>query len=128
MDTVAIQRLPPEHQQLVMDAEEKYLLAKKNGKHLPELELFAGALDKVGMHEEARTYFVDISSSTSDLLTQARCWRKIAFSFNSQRNFINAGIAVEKSTMLIRQLPLKENAEKEEYVKILYDEENSFYF
>ena len=97
-------------------------------KMLVAMESFADLLDKVGMHSEARKYFQNLISSTTDILTKARCWRKIAYSSLSQRNYMDAVEPAEKAAALVRQLPMTDKGGKEEYVRILHVSANSYYF
>ena len=87
MELPDIKHLSPEDQELIIQSQQK-VLSEGDEKGFIAIEPFADLLDKVGMHDESRQYFRKIISSTDDILTQARCWRKIAFSLLSQRNFI----------------------------------------
>ncbi|HZI52766.1 MAG TPA: hypothetical protein VFD56_03650 [Chitinophagaceae bacterium] len=128
MDLPDLDHLSPEDQKLVTIAYQNALPEKQNGNGLTALETFADMLDKVGMHEEARKYFNQIISYTNDILTQARIWRKIAFSSLSQRNYMRAVQPAEWAAALVRQLPMKDKEGKEEYVRILHVSANSYYF
>lgn len=127
MDVPDVQHLSPEDRQLVLQSQQRILLAQ-DGKMLVAMEAFADLLDKMGMHSEARKYFQNLISSTTDILTHARCWRKIAFSSLSQRNYMDAVEATEKAAALVRQLPMTDKGGKEEYVRILHVSANSYYF
>ena len=127
MDVPDVQHLSPEDRQLVLQSQQKILLAQDE-KMLVAMESFADLLDKMGMHSEARKYFQNIISSTTDILTKARCWRKIAYSSLSQRNYMDAVETAERAAALVRQLPMKDKGEKEEYVRILHIDANSYYF
>ena len=105
MDLPDIHHLSPGDQQLVIQSQQKVLL-EQDIKGFIAIEPFADVLDKVGMHEDARDYLQKIISSTADILTQARCWRKIAVSCVSQRDFINGGIAAGKAISLFQKLLL----------------------
>src|SRR5688572_735789 len=128
MDLPDLDHLSPEDQKLVTIAYQNALPEKQNGNGLTALETFADMLDKVGMHEEARKYFNQIISYTNDILTQARIWRKIAFSSLSQRNYMRAVQPAEWAAALVRQLPMKDKEGNEEYVRILHVSANSYYF
>ncbi|HEU5164973.1 MAG TPA: hypothetical protein VFU29_05510 [Chitinophagaceae bacterium] len=127
MDLPDIQHLSPGDQQLVIQSQQKVLL-EQDIKGFIAIEPFADVLDKVGMHQEARDYFQKIISSTTDILTQARCWRKIAFSCNNQKDFTNAGVAAQNALTLMRASLLKKKPEKDEYIRILHEASYSFYF
>ncbi|HEU5164972.1 MAG TPA: hypothetical protein VFU29_05505 [Chitinophagaceae bacterium] len=127
MDLPAIQHLSPGDQQLVIQSQQKVLL-EQDIKGFIAIEPFADVLEKVGMHQEARDYFQKIISSTTDILTQARCWRKIAVSLVSQRDFINGGIAASQAISLFQKLLLDNRSEREEYVKALHASAHSYYF
>src|SRR5688572_13838050 len=115
MELPDIQHLSPKDQQLVIQTQQK-VLSERDEKGFIAIEPFADLLDKVGMHHESRQYFQKIISSTNDILTQARCWRKIAFSFLSQRNYMVAAETAEKAVALV-QLSMKDKEGKEEYVR-----------
>jgi tetratricopeptide (TPR) repeat protein len=104
------------------------VLLEQDIKGFIAIEPFADVLDKVGMHQEARDYFQKIILSATDILTQARCWRKIAVSLVSQRDFINGGIAAGKAISLFQKLLLQTKSEREEYVKALHASAHSYYF
>ena len=127
MDFPDIHHLSPGDQQLVIQSQQKVLLEQEI-KGFIAIEPFADVLDKVGLHQEARDYFQKIISSTTDTLTQARCWRKIAVSWVSQRDFINGGIAAGKAISLFQNLSLQNRSEREEYVKALHASAHSYYF
>lgn len=127
MDLPDLKHLSPEDQQLVIQTQQK-VLSEEVKKGFIAIEPFADILDKVGMHNEARQYFQKIIASTSDILTQARCWRKIAFSFINQRDFISGGLAANNAKSLFERLPLDIKEEREEYVKILHASAHSYYF
>ena len=127
MDLPDIHHLSPGDQQLVIQSQQKVLL-EQGIKGFIAIEPFADVLDKVGMHQEARDYYQKIISSTTDILTQARCWRKIAVSSVSQRDLINGGIAAGKAISLFQKLLLQDRAEREEYVKALHASAHSYYF
>ena len=127
MDLPDIHHLSPGDQQLVIQSQQKVLLEQEI-KGFIAIEPFADVLEKVGMHQEARDYFQKIISSTTDILTPARCWRKIAVSWISQRDFINGGIAAGKAISLFKKLLLQNRTEKEEYVKTLHALAHSYYF
>ena len=86
MELPDIKHLSPEDQELIIQSQQK-VLSEGDEKGFIAIEPFADLLDKVGMHHESRQYFRKIIASTDDILTQARCWRKIAFSFLGQRNY-----------------------------------------
>ena len=127
MDLQDLQHLSPEDRQLILQSQQK-ILTGQDEKMLVAMESFAELLDKVGLHNEARKYFQHIISSTTDLLTQARCLRKIAFSSLSQRNYMGAAEAAERAAVLVSQLPKTDKEGKEEYVRILHISANSYYF
>lgn len=127
MDLPDIHHLSPGDQQLVIQSQQK-VLQEQDIKGFIAIEPFADVLDKVGMHQEARDYFQKIISSTTDILTQARCWRKIAVSFMGQRDYMKGGIAAGDAISLLKKLPLKEKSEKEEYVRTLHASAHSYYF
>ena len=127
MDLPNLQHLSPEDRQLILESQQK-IMSGHEEKMLVAMESFAELLDKAGLHIEARKYFQNIISSTTDILTQARSWRKIAVSLVSQRDFINGGIAAGKSISLFQKLLLQNRSEKEEYVKALHALAHSYYF
>ena len=127
MDLPDLQHLSHEDRELILQSQQK-ILPGQDEKMLVAMESFAELLDKVGLHNEARKYFQNIISSTSDILTKARCWRKIAFSFNSQRDHMSADTAAENAAVLIHRLPMNEKNVKEEYVMILHNTAHSYYF
>ena len=127
MDLADLQHLSPEDRQLILESQQK-IMSGHDEKMLVAMESFAELLDKVGMHSEARKYFQNIISSTTNILTQARCWRKIAFSCNNQKDFTNAGVAAQNALTLIRTSLLKRKPEKDEYIRILHEASYSFYF
>jgi hypothetical protein len=127
MDIPDLQHLSPEDRQLILESQQR-ILPGQDEKMLVAMESFADLLDKVGMHSEARKYFQNIFTSTTDILTKARCWRKIAFSFLSQRNYMDAAETAERAAALVRQLPMTDKGRKEEYVRILHVCANSYYF
>ena len=125
MESPDIQHLSPKDQQILIQSQQK-VLSEGDEKGFIAIEPFADLLDKVGMHHESRQYFQKIISSTDDILTQARCWRKIAFSFIGQRDFLNGGLAAHNAASLLQKMPLQAKTEKEEYVRILYVSANSY--
>ena len=127
MDLPDLQHLSPEDREIILQSQQK-ILSGQDEKMLVAMESFAELLDKVGLHSEARKYFQNIISSTSDILTQARCLRKIAFSSLSQRNYMVAAETAEKAAALVRQLPKTDKEGKEEYVRILHISANAYYF
>src|SRR4030095_14014519 len=78
--------------------------------------------------DEARQYFRKIISSGADILTQARCWRKIAFSFVGQRDFISGGLAANNAESLLERTSLDIKEEREEFVRVLHASAHSNYF
>jgi hypothetical protein len=80
MELPDIKHLSPEDQELFIQSQQK-ILSEGDEKGFIAIEPFADLLDKVGMHHESRQYFRKIIASTDNILTQARGWRKIAFSF-----------------------------------------------
>jgi len=127
MELPDIKHLSPEDQELIIQSQQK-VLSEGDEKGFIAIEPFADLLDKVGMHHESRQYFRKIISSTDDILTQARCWRKIAFSFLSQRDYIGTAEAAECAAALVSQLPMIDKEGKEEYVQILHYMAQSCYF
>lgn len=127
MDLPDLQHLSPQDRELIFRSQQK-ILPGQDEKMLVAMETFADLLDKMGMHSEARKYFQNIISSTTDILTKARCWRKIAFSSLSQRNYMGAVETAERAAALVRQLPMTDKGGKEEYVRILHVSANSYYF
>ena len=127
MDLPDLQHLSPEDKQLILQSQQK-ILTGQDEKMLVTMESFADLLDRVGMHGEARKYFQNIISATTDILIRARCWRKIAFSSLSQRNYLDAVETAERAVALVRQLPLTDKNGKEEYVRILHVAANLYYF
>ena len=127
MELPDIKHLSPEDQELIIQSQQK-VLSEGDEKGFIAIEPFADLLDKVGMHDESRQYFRKIISSTDDILTQARCWRKIAFSLLSQRDFNGTAEVAECAAALVRQLPTIDKEGKEEYVRILHCMAQSFYF
>ena len=127
MDLPDLQHLSPEDRELILQSQQKILVGQDE-KMLVAMESFADLLDKMGMHSEARKYFQNIIFSTTDILTQARGWRKIAFSSLSQRNYMGAVDTAERAAALVRQLPITDKGGKEEYVRILHVSANSYYF
>lgn len=127
MDLPDIKHLSPEDQQLVIQSQQKVLSGEgENG--FIAIEPYADVLDKVGMHHEARQYFEKIISTKPDILTQARCWRKIAVSCIGQRDFISGGLAADNAALLLYGMSLQAKTEKEEYVKVLHASAHSYYF
>ena len=127
MELPDIQHLSPEDQQLVIQTQQK-VLSESDEKGFIAIEPFADILDKVGMHDEARQYFRKIISSGADILTLARCWRKIAVSCVSQRDYISGGLAADNAASLLQRMPLQAKGEKEEYVRVLHASAHSYYF
>jgi hypothetical protein len=127
MELPNIQHLSPEDQQLVIQAQQM-VLSEESEKGFIAIEPFADILDKVGMHDEARQYFRKIISSGADILTQARCWRKIAFSFIGQRDFISGGLAANNAESLFERMSLDIKEEQEEFVRVLHASAHSNYF
>src|SRR4030095_4868908 len=105
MDLADLQHLSPKDRQLILESQQK-IMSGHDDKMLVAMESFADLLDKVGLHGEARKYFQNIISSATDILRKARCWRKIAFSCLSQRNYMDAVEAAERAAALVRQLPV----------------------
>ena len=127
MELPDIKHLSPEDQELIIQSQQK-VLSEGEEKGFIAIEPFADLLDKLGVHDESRQYFRKIISSTDDILTQARCWRKIAFSLLSQRNYMDAAETAERAAVLARKLLVKDKSGKEEYVRILHVSANSYYF
>jgi len=127
MELPDIKHLSPEDQELIVQSQQK-VLSEGDEKGFIAIEPFADLLDKMGMHDESRQYFRKIISSTDDILTQARCWRKIAFSLLGQRDFNGTAEVAECAAALVRQLPTIDKEAKEEYVRILHCMAQSFYF
>ena len=127
MELPDIKHLSPEDQELIIQSQQK-VLSEGDEKGFIAIEPFADLLDKMGMHDESRQYFRKIISSTDDILTQARCWRKIAFSLLGQRDFNGTAEVAECAAALVRQLPTIDKEAKEEYVRILHCMAQSFYF
>jgi tetratricopeptide (TPR) repeat protein len=127
MELPDLQHLSPEDRELILESQQK-IMSGQDEKMLVAMESFADLLDKLGMHSEARKYFQNIFSSTSDNLTQARCLRKIAYSSLGQRNYMDAAETAEKAAAFVRQLPMKDKGRNEEYVRILHVSANSYYF
>jgi len=127
MELPDLQHLSPEDRQLILESQQK-IMSGQDEKMLVAMESFADLLDKLGMHSEARKYFQNIFSSTSDNLTQARCLRKFAFSSLGQRNYMSAAETAERAVALVQQLPMIDKGRKEEYVRILHVCANSYYF
>ena len=127
MELPDIKHLSPEDQELIIQSQQK-VLSEGDEKGFIAIEPFADLLDKVGMHDESRQYFRKIISSTDDILTQTRCWRKIAFSLLGQRDFNGTAEAAECAAALARQLPTIDKKGNEEYVRILHVSANSYYF
>ena len=127
MNLPEIHHLSHEDQQLLVRSQQNILL-DQDSRGFIAIEPFADVLDKVGMHKEAREYFQKIISSESDILTQARCLRKIANSYLNQRDHTNGEIAADNSILLLQNLGFQRKAEKEEYVKVLHALAYSYYF
>jgi len=127
MELPDIKHLSPEDQELLIQSQQK-ILSEGDEKGFIAIEPFADLLDKVGMHHESRQYFRKIIASTDNILTQARGWRKIAFSCLGQRNYIGTAEAAECAAALVLQLPIIDKEGKEEYVRILHCMAQSCYF
>ena len=127
MELPDLHHLSPEDQELVILSRQK-VLSDTDERGFTAVEPFADVLDKVGLHREAREYLQKIIASTPDILIQARCWRKIAFSCIGQRDLISGAMAAENAVSLLQQLPLQISSDKEEYVKALHALAHSHYF